>query len=139
VAGTPHLPGVTQGRVRAIAPFASHLPQTTLETCMPATVYLVEIFLPIADAAGVAFPRETYAGVRRQLVERFEGLTAWSRALAEGVWVDETGRAVRDELIVYEVMAPVLDAAWWKEFRGHLERIFRQRQVLIRAHPVRQL
>ena len=41
-----------------------------------------------------------------------------------------------DEIIVFEVMAEILDAAWWGSYRLHLERVFRQDEIVVRASTV---
>ena len=39
-----------------------------------------------------------------ELIERFGGLTTYSRAPANGYWLEDGENAVRDETVVYEVM-----------------------------------
>jgi hypothetical protein len=46
---------------------------------------------------------------------------------------------VRDEIVIYEVMAKDLDRAWWKEFREKLELIFRQESIIVRASSIDML
>lgn len=99
-------------------------------------MHLVQIFLPLTDNEGNSFPREIFAQVREELVERFGGLTAYSRAPADGVWKADDERTSRDKIIIYEVMAPALDRGWWSEFRQRLEGTFRQDTVLIRANAI---
>jgi hypothetical protein len=41
-----------------------------------ARMYLVQILLPVYDNDGRPFPASSYADVRRELTERFGGLTA---------------------------------------------------------------
>ena len=101
--------------------------------------FLVQVILPIYDNAGRPLPSELTKQVRRELTEKFGGLTAYTRAPAEGLWNDEAGVQTRDDIIVYEVMTDVVDAAWWKRFRERLELQFEQREVLVRAHAVTKL
>ena len=96
---------------------------------------LVQILLPLYDNAGKAFGEELFGKVRRELTERFGGLTAFTRAPAQGLWQDE-GETKHDEIVVFEVMVEQLDAAWWREYRKTLEMEFRQDTVVIRAQPV---
>jgi hypothetical protein len=62
----------------------------------------------------------------------FGGLTAYTRAPAEGVW--ESGTTLkRDDIVVVEVMVDSLDRTWWVAYRRDLERLFRQDQIVLRA------
>jgi hypothetical protein len=96
---------------------------------------LVQILLPLYDNAGHLFGEELFGRVRRELTERFGGLTAFTRAPAQGLWQDE-GETRHDEIVVFEVMAEDLDTKWWRDYRKKLEREFRQDTVVIRVQPV---
>jgi hypothetical protein len=76
--------------------------------------------------------------LKDRLVERFGGVTVFSRAPAEGLWRDG-GKVERDEMVVFEVMAEDLDAAWWANLRTVLERSLRQDEILMRAYEARRL
>ena len=66
------------------------------------------------------------------MTQRFGGLTAHTRAPAEGLW--DTGDDVkRDDIMVLEVMVQDLDRPWWRNYRGELESRFRQNQIVLRA------
>lgn len=105
-----------------------------------AGMHLVQLLLPLYDNDGARQPQALFVAVRDELVARFGGLTAYTRAPASGLW-QEDGDAdtVRDELVIYEVMDEALDAAWWQSYRAQLERRFRQEKLLVRAHAVRML
>jgi len=94
--------------------------------------YLVQILLPIYDNAGRHFPPEPYARVRTELAERFGGLTAYSRAPAEGLW-GRGSEVKRDDIVVLEVMVEELERQWWQNYRQTLERLFRQDNIVLRA------
>ena len=96
---------------------------------------LIQILLPLFDNTGRHFAEELFSKVRQELTERFGGLTAFTRAPAQGVWKDE-GETRHDEIVVFEVMADELDAAWWRGYRKALEQEFRQNTIVIRAQPV---
>jgi hypothetical protein len=98
-------------------------------------MHLVQILLPLADNAGRRFPRELYGRVRAELTERFGGLTAFTRAPAEGLWT-EGGETSRDEIVIFEVMAKTLDRDWWRSYRRDLEERFRQDVIVIRAQAI---
>ena len=101
-------------------------------------MYLVQLLLPLYDNDGHPFPAGPYAELRAELTERFGGLTAYSRAPAEGVW-EEDGERRRDDIVVYEVMVDQLDRAWWSKLRTELERRFAQQELIVRAQVVEQL
>ncbi len=44
-----------------------------------------------------------------------------------------------DEIIVFEIMTKKLERRWWKKYRLHLEREFRQDYVVIRAAKIELL
>ena len=102
-------------------------------------MYLVQLLLPLYDNEGRGFPAERYAAVRRTLTERFGGLTAYSRAPAQGVWSGDGGAPKRDDIVVYEVMTDALDRAWWREFRQHLQAQFAQQELVVRSQRIERL
>ena len=102
-------------------------------------MHLVQLFLPLRDNDGSAFPKAWYDGVRSDLAERFGGVTAFTRAPATGLWEDGEGDVQRDDVVLFEVMAEHLDHAWWRNFRHALQQRFRQDEVLIRATAVERL
>ncbi len=99
-----------------------------------ATHMLVQWLLPLADNDGRRFPPESFAAVRRELTERFGGVTAYPRAPAVGLW-DDAGDVQRDDLVLFEVLVAEYDRAWWSEYRQSLCRRFRQEAILVRAVP----
>ncbi len=96
------------------------------------TVYIVQILLPVFDNEGRGFDASHYTDIRTELADRFGGLTAYSRAPAEGVWGDE-GEFKRDDIVVFEVMVEKLDRSWWSNYRGALEKRFRQDSIMMRV------
>jgi|SRR5690349_20234600 hypothetical protein len=101
-------------------------------------MYQIEIFLPLYDNEGRAFARGEFDRVRRELTDRFGGVTAFTRAPAEGVW-KEGGEETRDQIVIFEVMVARLDREWWGMFRAELGRRFRQEELLIRASEIEKL
>jgi hypothetical protein len=98
-------------------------------------MHLIQILLPLYDNAGNTFGEDLFGKVRRDLTERFGGLTAFTRAPAQGLWKDE-GKTKHDEIVVFEVMAEELDACWWRGYRQTLETEFRQDTIVVRAQTV---
>ena len=101
-------------------------------------MFLVEILLPLYDNEGRRFGSEEFDRVRDELAGRFGGVTAFRRSPAEGVW-REGGDESRDRVVIFEVMAGELDRAWWREYRGELERRFRQEKMVVRATEFEEL
>ena len=102
-------------------------------------MYLIHILLPLRDNDGKPLSRELFSAVAAELTERFGGLTAHTRAPAEGLWKDDSAGADRDEIVIYEVMTDDLDEKWWRNYRHGLETRFRQEQVIVRAQEIRLL
>jgi hypothetical protein len=94
--------------------------------------YLVQILLPVYDNGGNHFPIDLYKDIRIKLTELFGGLTAYTRAPAEGLW-NSGGTLKRDDIVVVEVMTQSLDRAFWAGYRRELEELFHQDQIVIRA------
>ncbi len=101
-------------------------------------MHVVEILLPLTLRDGSPQPAERFGEVRAQLVEQFGGVTAFTRAPAEGLW-DDGGRVERDQIITLEVMADTLDRSWWAKYRALLEQRFEQDEIAIRATAIERL
>ncbi|HWF19034.1 MAG TPA: hypothetical protein VG754_07180 [Verrucomicrobiae bacterium] len=98
-------------------------------------MHLIQILLPVYDNHGKAFPREHYERVKAELSARFSGLTAYVHSPAEGIWTK--GKATqREDIVVFEVMAPKVDRKWWRHYRADLEQRFRQETVVIRRQSI---
>jgi hypothetical protein len=96
-------------------------------------VFLVEFFLPAFDNDGAQIPKAEFDRVRRELTERFGGVTAFMRSPAMGLWADDTGVVRRDDLVSFEVMTETLDRDWWRDYREQLGKRFRQQEIVMRA------
>ena len=104
-----------------------------------ALVHLIEILLPLSDNEGKPFPDGLHAQVRDELAEHFGGVTAFTRAPADGLWKAGEGEAERDQIVIFEVMSDWLDRGWWSAYRTELERRFRQDEIVVRAREVELL
>ena len=102
-------------------------------------MYLIQLLLPVRDESGEPFPRAYYDTLARGLTDRFGGVTAYTRAPAAGLWEESSGEKVRDDVVIYEVMADALDESWWTETRKRLEAQFEQHELVIRAHEIQRL
>ena len=63
-------------------------------------MHLIQILLPLHDNNGAAFGPDLYRDVREELSSRYGGLTAFTRAPAEGHWEDD-GKTTRDDIVVF--------------------------------------
>ncbi len=100
---------------------------------------LVQLFLPVRDNQGSAFPKAAFDQVRKELTDQFGGVTAFARAPAVGLWDDDDGDVQRDDVVLFEVMADDIDRQWWRTYGDQLKLRFRQEEILIRATAVERL
>ena len=98
-------------------------------------MHLVQLFLPLRDNTGKAFPPALFATVRAELTEAFGGVTAYQRAPATGLWENEDDQVQRDELVLFEAMVESLDRDWWRRYAAALAERFLQDEILVRAVP----
>jgi hypothetical protein len=100
--------------------------------------WLVEILLPLNYNDGSRIDDDLLGSIRKELLDRFGGLTAFTRSPAQGVWTSGSG-ASRDDIVVLEVMVQGLDRIWWKDWRQRTEAVLRQDEILVRATRVERL
>lgn len=98
-------------------------------------MHLIQILVPLYDNQGNRLSGDLFRTIRAELVARFGGLTAFTRAPAEGLWATED-KVSRDEIVIFEVMADTLDQPWWTGYRTSLEARLRQELVVIRHHRI---
>jgi hypothetical protein len=106
---------------------------------MPAKMHLVQLLLPLHDNEGRPFSASYFTQVRRDLTDRFGGVTAFVRSPAVGLWKESADETNRDEVVMFEVLAPQLDPNWWSLYRKQLQNKFRQDEVLIWASTITKL
>ena len=95
--------------------------------------FLVQIVLPLYNNDGRPFPPSLLMQVRTELREKYGGLTAYTRAPAEGTWEDEQGRTRRDDVVIVEVMTDGLERDWWRNYATELAARFEQEELVVRA------
>ncbi|WP_088342668.1 MULTISPECIES: hypothetical protein [Rhodomicrobium] len=98
-------------------------------------MHFFQILLPSADNDGRQFAREEFDRVKDELANRFDGVTAYLQAPAEGVWRNG-GQSSHDEIVIFEVMVEEVNLPEWRSRRAELERRFRQEKVIIRYMPM---
>jgi hypothetical protein len=94
-------------------------------------MYLLQILQPRADNEGRPFAHEDFERVKDELASRFEGVTAYLQAPAEGLW-RQGSKSSRDDIVIFEVMTDEIDLADWRSRRTELERRFRQDKIVVR-------
>jgi ribosomal protein S17E len=97
---------------------------------------MVQLLLPLWSNSGERFRRNLFDQVTKELMDRFSGLTTHTQAPASGLWEEDDGKTIHDEIIIYEVMVESLDLPWWSEYRRLLETRFEQNKLIIRAYAI---
>jgi hypothetical protein len=111
------------------APFANRMSQ----------MYLIQLLLPLHDNDRQPFAAEYFDIVRRTLMERFGGVTAFLRSPAVGLWKEDKDDITHDEVVMFEVISSELDSDWWEKYRIELQNKFRQDEVLLWASNITKL
>jgi hypothetical protein len=99
---------------------------------------LIQLLLPAsstASADGLAPLAET----RRELAARFNGLTAYLRSPAKGLWTAPDGHTEQDDVVMVEVVTDRFDRAWWQSYAAALAERFHQETIHVRALPIEML
>lgn len=102
---------------------------------------LIQLLLPTTLPRGAEFPDATVAltQTRRELVERFSGLTAYLRAPAKGLWTSPDGHTEQDDVVMIELVTDVFDRHWWRTYAATLAERFGQDTIHVRALAVEML
>ena len=95
--------------------------------------FLIQVILPLYDNERRPFSPTELVRVRRELTDRFGGITAYTRAPAEGFWEDADGHTRRDDVVIVEVMVEMLERDWWQRYGRELAGRFAQEEMVIRA------
>jgi len=112
-------------------------PSITLDAGEGAMV-LIQLLLPTKGgtrADGLTPLTET----RRELADRFNGLTAYLRSPAKGLWTAPDGRTEQDDVVMVEIVTESFDRAWWRGYAATLAVRFDQDSIHVRAVPVDML
>ena len=104
-----------------------------------ADIHLVQLLIPLRDNRGSLFPASHHGALRDELTNRFGGVTAYTRAPAEGTWDADGQSRDTDDIVIYEVMVDSLERDWWASFRESLEARFEQDELVIRAQRIERL
>jgi hypothetical protein len=95
-------------------------------------LHVIQLVLPLYEEAQPDAPAtQRHDIVKAELTRHFGGCTAHTRTPAEGRW-KEGGLGLREDMVIYEVMSPMLDAGWWEWYQEALKVRFQQVEVVIR-------
>jgi hypothetical protein len=98
-------------------------------------VHLVQILLPRTRRDGAAVTPADFANTRAELVEAFDGVTAYLRSPAQGAWTAPDGHVEQDEMVMVEVLVDHFDREWWRAYAATLAARFKQKSIHMRALP----
>jgi hypothetical protein len=104
-----------------------------------ADVVLIQLLLPIVR---VAEPNQLHTPLRQtreELAARFNGLTAYVRSPAKGVWTAPDGHTEQDDVVMMEIVTETFDRAWWRTYAATLAARFQQDTIHLRAVPIEML
>jgi len=99
---------------------------------------LVQLLLPTTGGAGDD-GLGSLAQTRRELAERFKGLTAYVRSPAKGWWTAPDGHTEQDDVVMVEVVTDAFDRTWWRAYAATLAERFGQDSIHVRAVAVEML
>lgn len=93
---------------------------------------LIQLLLPVTGDDGQPLTT-ALVETRRELVERFKGVTAYMRSPAKGLWTAPDGHTEADDVVMVEVVADGFDRAWWRAYSDTLAKRFSQDEIHVRA------
>jgi hypothetical protein len=104
-------------------------------------VVLIQLLLTTTFPTGAASQdaMAALADTRRELVETFDGLTAYVRWPAKGIWTAPDGHTKQDDVVMVEVVTDGFDRPWWRTYAATLAERFRQDTLHVRAMPIQLL
>ena len=97
--------------------------------------FLVQVLLPRRNGGHTQARDADFAQTRAELVERYDGVTAYLRSPAQGLWTGPDGQVERDEMVMIEVVTETFEREWWRAYAEKLARRFQQDAIHIRAIP----
>ena len=100
---------------------------------------LIQLLLPTAPAAGLEDGLTPLAQTHQELTARFNGLTAYVRAPAKGLWTAPDGHTEQDDVVMVEVVTDTFDKTWWRHYATTLAVRFDQERIHLRALAVDML
>jgi hypothetical protein len=97
-------------------------------------MFLIQLLLPVTVVAEEA--SRQVATTMRELAERFDGLTAYVRSPAKGLWTSPDGHTERDDVMLVEIVTDGFDRIWWRTYQKSLAERFAQQEIHVRAFAI---
>lgn len=97
---------------------------------------LIQLLLPMVEGAASTGDMAPLAQTRRELADRFKGLTAYVRSPAKGLWTAPDGHREHDDVVMVEVVTETFDRPWWRAYAKTLAERFLQDTIHVRALPI---
>jgi hypothetical protein len=93
---------------------------------------LIQLLLPVTSAPT---NHAAIAQTRADLIQRYQGVTAYVRSPAKGAWVGPDGTEQHDDVIMVEVLTETFDREEWRAYARELAARFGEEEIHIRALP----
>ena len=102
---------------------------------------LIQLLLPttLPGGAPTQDASAALADTRRELSKVFDGLTAYVRSPAKGIWTAPDGHTEHDDVVMVEVVTDHFDRPWWRAYAATLAERFRQHTIHVRAIEIQLL
>ena len=97
-------------------------------------MFLIQLLLPVTGVTEEASAKVTTT--MRELADQFDGLTAYMRSPARGLWTAPDGRTERDDVMLVEIVADAFDRVWWRTYQKSLAERFAQQEIHVRAFAI---
>ena len=93
-------------------------------------MHLIQLLLPVKPGS-----EKKITQTRQELVDAFEGVTAYVRSPAKGAWIAPEGQEEHDDVIMVEVLVDAVDREWWRQYGTELATRFGEETIHIRFLP----
>jgi hypothetical protein len=100
------------------------------------SMVLIQILLPTGATGATPHHATAFGKTREELADKFDGLTAYLRSPAEGVWRSPEGEHELDHVVMVEVVTTTFDVVWWRKYATTLAERFAQDDIHVRAVPI---
>lgn len=100
---------------------------------------LIQLLLPVGSGAASLDRSSLLNETRAELTAQFDGVTAYLRSPAKGLWTASDGRTEEDDVIMVEVVTTTFDRGWWRDYAATLASRFAQEEIHVRALPIAML